>query len=269
MSQAVTVLSSISFATYIIAMLGYQSDLILRRERNSRWAIKIIIIGVIFHAIALLLEWVGSKSPLGTASYVASLFAWLLAVALLILQHKTKATLAGSVLAPIIAFALLYAFCPRSSAPPTGPLRPEFLWPHLGFIIASYVCFALAFAMAVFYFIGEHSLKAHRPVSFLRLLPPLAIADRSADRLVAIGLPLLTLGILMGVILANQLAKPLFTLNDLKLPLAVLTWLFFASYLIARHVTSCSRKQASLLIVIGFIILLITFLGATHTIVGA
>ena len=158
---------------------------------------------------------------------------------------------------------------PRSGAPPTGPLRPEFLWPHLGFIIASYVCFTLAFAMAVFYFIGEHSLKAHHPVSFLRLLPPLAIADRSADRLVAIGLPLLTLGILMGVILANQHAKPLFTLNDLKLPLAVLTWLFFASYLIARHVTSCSRKLASLLIVIGFIILLITFLGAPHTIAGA
>nr|YP_009314484.1 Cytochrome c biogenesis protein ccs1 [Liagoropsis maxima]SCW22738.1 Cytochrome c biogenesis protein ccs1 [Liagoropsis maxima] len=84
--------------------------------------------------------------------------------------------------------------------------------------------------------------------------------DNLSYRIIGIGFPLLTIGIISGAVWANE-AWGSYWSWDPKETWALITWLIFASYLHSRLTKSWNGKKPALLASLGFLIVWICYLG--------
>ena len=84
--------------------------------------------------------------------------------------------------------------------------------------------------------------------------------DNYSYRLIGVGFPLLTIGILSGAVWANS-AWGSYWSWDPKETWALITWLFFAIYLHARITRGWSGKKAAIIATIAFFVVWFCFLG--------
>lgn len=84
--------------------------------------------------------------------------------------------------------------------------------------------------------------------------------DNLSYRIIGLGFPLLTLGIISGAVWANQ-AWGTYWSWDPKETWALITWLTFAVYLHSRLTKSWYGKKPALLASIGFLIIWVCYLG--------
>nr|YP_009550786.1 heme attachment to plastid cytochrome c [Eustigmatophyceae sp. Mont 10/10-1w]QAA11719.1 heme attachment to plastid cytochrome c [Eustigmatophyceae sp. Mont 10/10-1w] len=86
------------------------------------------------------------------------------------------------------------------------------------------------------------------------------ILDAWSYRLIGLGFPLLTIGIISGAIWANE-AWGAYWSWDPKESWALITWLVFAIYLHARLVKGWAKKNAAIIGSVGFFVIWICYLG--------
>jgi cytochrome c-type biogenesis protein CcsB len=84
--------------------------------------------------------------------------------------------------------------------------------------------------------------------------------DNVSYRLIGLGFPLLTVGIIAGAVWANE-AWGSYWSWDPKETWALITWLVFVAYLHARLTKGWQGKKPALLAVIGFASVWVTYLG--------
>jgi cytochrome c-type biogenesis protein CcsB len=95
---------------------------------------------------------------------------------------------------------------------------------------------------------GEPSVKASE------------LYDDVSYRAIAIGFPLLTIGIITGALWANH-AWGTYWSWDPKESMALVTWLSYAAYIHLRIHHECSAEKLSLVSVAGLLLTLLTYLG--------
>lgn len=100
-------------------------------------------------------------------------------------------------------------------------------------------------------------LKQEQGQKRLTLLESL---DNLSYRIIGLGFPLLTIGIIAGAVWANE-AWGSYWSWDPKETWALITWLVFASYLHARITKSWQGKNPAILASIGFVVVWICYLG--------
>ena len=110
------------------------------------------------------------------------------------------------------------------------------------------------------YSIQERMLKEKRISVIRRRLPSLDAADRFAYKMVSLGFPMLTVGIITGSLWA-QTAWSSYWNWDPKETWSLITWLIYAAYLHVRIISHRRGKWANRLLVIGFLCVLMTFIG--------
>jgi ABC-type transport system involved in cytochrome c biogenesis permease subunit len=91
-------------------------------------------------------------------------------------------------------------------------------------------------------------------------LPSLDVCDDLAYRSLVIGFPLMTLGIATGALWAQ--AEWAFWASDAKVLFAIFTWVVYL-LLIFYRITGWRGRKAAYLSIVGFIGVLVTFLGAS------
>ena len=84
--------------------------------------------------------------------------------------------------------------------------------------------------------------------------------DNLSYRIIGLGFPLLTTGIIAGAVWANE-AWGAYWSWDPKETWALITWLVFAAYLHARITKSWQGKRPAILASIGFVVVWICYLG--------
>ena len=84
--------------------------------------------------------------------------------------------------------------------------------------------------------------------------------DNLSYRILGVGFPLLTIGILSGAVWANE-AWGSYWSWDPKETWALLTWLVFAIYLHTRIIKGWQGKKPAIIASLGFFIVWICFLG--------
>jgi cytochrome c-type biogenesis protein CcsB len=139
-------------------------------------------------------------------------------------------------------------------------LRSHWSSIHVTSSLIGYASFALAFGATIGYMLQERMLKSKRINCLQKHLPPLDVMDHLAYRMVAIGFPMLTLGIVTGALWA-QSAWNSFWSWDPKETWSLITWLVYAAYLHVRVVAGWRGSLAKRLLIVGFICVLITFFG--------
>jgi ABC-type uncharacterized transport system permease subunit len=120
-------------------------------------------------------------------------------------------------------------------------------------VLAAFAGFTLAAALAALYLWEERRLK-RRAADILRLrLPPLAALERLAFRTIVVSLPLLTLGLIAGIV---RLREDHGSVDALE-ALTVLTWLVYGGFVVARP----TGNRAAYLALGGFVLVIVVRLA--------
>ncbi|MBA3689100.1 MAG: cytochrome c biogenesis protein CcsA [Chloroflexi bacterium] len=138
---------------------------------------------------------------------------------------------------------------------------PLLLTIHVGTAMLAYAIGAVAFAAAL----GEIVQRATH--DGIASLPPTAVLRAAAHRAAILAFPILTAAIVLGSVWAN-LAWRSYWNNDPKELAAAATWLVYGGYL---HVAGRRDRwafSAPWLLVLGFVAILFTWLGAGLLFVG-
>jgi cytochrome c-type biogenesis protein CcsB len=191
-----------------------------------------------------------------------SFFAAVAALAFFVVYYKYRIASLGVFAFPAIFFATFvanFAYDPSASIPEA--LRSNWIYIHTPLVILGYVALFIAFSAAVLYLIQERELKSKHPKMFYNRLPSLEICDDLAYRSLAIGFPLMTLGIVSGALWAQTAWG---TLWDFKVVVSSVTWLIYLMLIHYRLIAGWRGKKAAYMAIVGFIGVLVTFLGTNY-----
>jgi ABC-type uncharacterized transport system permease subunit len=196
---------------------------------------------------ALLAVQAGRASGFPWSSFAGSLnlFVWLVVGAYLIWGCRPRFRLLGLGVMPLAALLFVIARIGGGTASEgRSHYSNLFLVLHVGFVLAAFAGFTLAAALAGLYLWEERRLK-RRASDILRLrLPPLQSLELLARRTIAVSLPLLTLGLVAGLVRLREKGDS----TDALEWLTFATWLLYGAFLVARP----SGRRAAYLALGGF-----------------
>jgi ABC-type uncharacterized transport system permease subunit len=196
--------------------------------------------------------------PWGTWASSLSLFVWLVVSAYLIWGCRKPYRLLGLAVMPL-AVALLVAARAGGGTGIGGSSHYSnlFLVLHVGLVLAAFAGFTLAAALSALYVWQERWLK-RRPAAILRRqVPALATLDSLALRTVAWSVPLLTLGIAVGV--ARLVTRG--DRFDALIAATVVTWVVWCAYLGLRLLAGWAGRRAAYLALVGFVLVVVVRLA--------
>lgn len=202
-------------------------------------------------------------APWSNLHEFSAAFAFGLLVVFLLLSRR--AALAGLLPgAALVSAALLGVSLAQPDA--VRPLVPALQAPllltvHVGSAMLAYAITGVAFLAAV----GELAQRAAR--DSLRVLPGAEACRVAAHRAAILAFPILTAAIALGSVWAN-LAWRSYWSNDPKELAAAATWLVYGAYLHAVGRRDRWGAAAPWLLVLGFVAVLFTWLGAGLLFVG-
>lgn len=254
---------------YFLATFHYALFLINQRESIGKVCQITTIVGFAFNTMFLIYEMiVKGHVPMTDIRESLIFFSWAIVLIYLVLEYRWKIRVLGAF---IITIAFLLILASTLFAPSAAPLPQYFssgwLGVHTTLAFLADASFAIAFCIAMMYIIQERQLKHKSSGGFYKRLPPLDVLDELSYRSIVIGFPLLTLAMVTGAIWADSAWGSYWGWEPKEI-WSLITWLVYASYLHARLVTGWRGRKAAYLAVIGFFIVLFTFLGVNLLLPG-
>ena len=287
--------SNIVFGILLCAMITYwvnlslfnNSKLLAQIGRFSTIAANIILFFI------LCSRWIiAGYFPLSNLYESLLFLTWILLTIYLYIETKTKSKLIGSVLIPVTllinGFANLTLSPEMQKASPLVPaLQSNWLMMHVSMMLLSYGTLIMGSLLCILFLvisrskdvdlkvIDNSSLPLHNimldyyeaklvspstEISELGKLKLLQSLDNWSYRIIGLGFPFLTIGIISGGVWANE-AWGSYWSWDPKETWALITWLVFATYLHARITKGWEGKKTAILGSLGFFIIWICYLG--------
>ena len=160
----------------------------------------------------------------------------------------------------ILTFLANVAYDPSDVIP--SALDSNWIYIHTPLIFLGYAALFISFAAAIMYLIQERELKIKHRTTFFPL-PSLEICDDLSYRSLAIGFPLITLGLVSGALWAQSAWNSPWG-GDLKILLSLFTWGIYLLLIHYRFIAGWQGKRAAWMAIAGFISVLVSFLGANY-----
>jgi ABC-type transport system involved in cytochrome c biogenesis permease subunit len=255
-------LFAVSLAGYGAASVAYAAD--ARRPggagRLATWAIRTAWLA----QTALLVLQAARSEGFPWSSWAASLnlFVWFLVTGYLIWGCRARYRVLGLAVAPV-AFALL-AVARLGGGTGVGARSHYsnlFLVLHVGLVLAAFAGFTLSAALSALYLWQERSFRRRSPRVLRLPAPSLATLDGLAGRTIAIALPALTLGIVVGAIRLVGKGGGF----DALMAATVATWLFYGTFVVLRYAGGWRGRRAAYLALGGFVLVILVRLGLPVT----
>lgn len=139
---------------------------------------------------------------------------------------------------------------PHTPAPVREELRTPWLWLHVPLCLLAFLAYALAGSGAVMYLAVSGLLKSRRAMAIWPNMPTLDSLDRFSQRMAELGFPLLTAGLISGMLWAANIWGTPFQMSP-KLMVAAITWFVYVVYFHVRTVKRMRGRRCAWLLVIG------------------
>lgn len=189
-----------------------------------------------------------------------NLFVWLVVGAYLIWGCRPRFRLLGLAVLPLAVILFAVAHAGGGTGSETSASSSAFLAAHVTLAVAAFAGFTLAAALSALYLWQERRLKRHA-AGILRLpAPSLVTLDRLAGRTITVALPLLTVGIAVGLVRVVRTHERL----DALMIFTVVTWAVYAAYLFLRHELGWHGRRAAYVSLLGFALVIVVRLGLPH-----
>ncbi|MDD2850922.1 MAG: c-type cytochrome biogenesis protein CcsB [Desulfuromonadaceae bacterium] len=249
------------------ATAAYLACLVLTSPRLTLWAGRVLTVGFIAHLLSTIhLASRMKYFPLTNMQESLSFFSLAIVGGFIYFERKYKVATLGSFVIPAALIMLIASSSLHSEARQLPPiLQSNWFWFHALLAFVSYACFAIAAGVAVMYLIQRYFLKKKHFGALFQKLPSLETMDEINYRCLAIGFPLLTFAIISGSIWSEQ-ASGSYWVWDHKQTWSLIIWLIYAALLHGRLTIGWRGKKAAILSILGFIVVLVTFLGMKHSI---
>lgn len=255
-------LHQLTAACYLAASLGTFVGLALPAPRIARAAIWALAIGAVLHGVAFArLHTLVPPPPLTDLPAAVSLMAWLAVVfALLLLRRGRLEPLAGGV----ASFAFLGVFQAGLSLGAAGHAvdQPVGHWPHLHVILASagLALLGVAGLAGLLFLVEDRRLKAKRRTAWGQRLPSLEALDRVNVLALAVGFPLLTFGVVSGMLWEHAVTGHWWP-GDPHATWSSIAWAIYGALVVARFAAGWRGREAAASAAAGFAFLLFAVVG--------
>jgi len=175
--------------------------------------------------------------------------AFLLTGGYLVTSLRYRVTLGGVVIMPVATILLVLArLTPagRDTEDLTALGRI-----HISLATLGVGLFAIASALSAIYLAENRALKKKHfdAIALEDGSAPLETLDRLSHRLIWVGFPIFTTALVLGAVWVSRLGQ---SLDRIEYPLAAVTWLAYATLLIARTAYGWRGRRAALLTLEGF-----------------
>ena len=200
--------------------------------------------------------------PWGTWAGSLNLFVWLVVGVYLIWGCRTRYALLGLAVMPLAVALLALAYAGGGTRTAgRSDYSGLFLLLHVGLVLAAFAGFTLAAALSALYLWQERRLK-RRPAGILRLrAPALQTLDALAGRIIAVALPLLTLGIVVGFAYLESDGGGF----DALMAITLATWCVYGAFVVLRYGVGWRGRRAAYLALGGFALVIAVRLGLPVT----
>jgi cytochrome c-type biogenesis protein CcsB len=247
--------------------------------------------------ITLLSRWIGEGYfPLSNLYESLIFLSWGISSIHLVIEYKTKSRLIGSLSTPILFFlsgfsSLTLPTDMQKALPLVPSLQSNWLMMHVSMMMISYATLIVGSLLSILYlafsfinkknlqndfrnnnqnqktqfqtpnYINSNALTVNTlETSELSKLSLLQTIDIWSYRIIGLGFPFLTTGIISGAVWANE-AWGSYWSWDPKETWALITWLVFAIYLHSRLLQGWQGQKAAFVGSCGFFVIWICYLG--------
>ena len=266
------------------AMITYWFSLYLSKN-NFLFTLgkRLILLSNILFVLTLLLRWITEKYfPLSNLYESLIFLSWGISTIHLFVEAQTKSRLIGSISSPILfllaGFSSLTLPTDMQKALPLVPsLQSNWLMMHVSMMMVSYSTLIIGSLFSILYLAFAIFIKDKQlinPINLNSAVEPSVVVqnlnlskvsllqtiDLWSYRIIGLGFPFLTLGIISGAVWANE-AWGSYWSWDPKETWALITWLTFAIYLHSRLIKGWQGKNAAILGSLGFFVIWICYLG--------
>ena len=271
-----SLLFGISIFVYFFAMVLYVSYLAFRSEGLGKAATLTLLGGVIIETAAMAMRWYESyqmeigRAPLTNLYESLVFFAWTIAVVYLALEAKFRIRTVGAFVTPFPFIIMAYASLnPKDIQPLVPALQSNWLISHVVTCFVGYAAFAVSFGISILYLfkVRAENISAKSTALFWSYIPTSSALDEISYKTIAIGFPLLTIGIVTGAFWAN-VAWGTYWSWDPKETWSLIVWLIYAAYLHARITRGWRGKKAAVLSIAGFAATIFCYLGVNLILSG-
>jgi cytochrome c-type biogenesis protein CcsB len=251
-----------SILAYLASTAGYITFFFLQKQRLQRLGFVALLVGFAVHTAALLLSaFEQGHFPAATMRETLSIAGWAIAGVFILLNTRYQLKILGIYAAPFAALLMVVVSqLPDEPSRTTPIFKSVWLVTHVTMIFIGEAAFALACGVGILYLIQENTIKTKRRRFFLKRLPSLDLLDSTGYACIVVGFTLLTVGLITGLIYAKSVWGRFWSW-DPKEVWSTITWLFYAVLLHERLTVGWRGRRSAIMAIIGFAVLLFTFLG--------
>lgn len=229
----------------------------------GRWAVWGVRLGWLAQT-ALLIAQAARADGFPWSSWAGSLnlFVWLVVSAYLIWGCRARFRLLGLVVLPLAATLFVVArLGGGTSLGEHSRYSSVFLVAHVGLVLAAFAGFTLAAGLAAVYLFQERRLKRHDTAILRVPAPALETLDTLAARTIAVSLPALTLGIVVGVVRLRERGGGF----DALMAFTVATWFAYGAYVALRWRYGWRGRRAAYFALASFVLVIVVRLALPVT----
>jgi len=244
------------FATVLAVVAGARGLLVLRHGQKSHWTVWWMI-GVMLCQIGYLgiRGEMRGACPLRSIAEISVFLAWSLTLFYLLVGPVYRISLLGVFTAPLVALFQGFALLPGKLDPTPEKVMNTTAWgeTHSAMSVLAYGALALAAVAGVMFLVLDRQLKEHHLKSGLfRFLPPVRELLVSLERLLWLGMVLLTIGLIAGIMMPHETAgawKHVFVASGV--------WAAYVALMVVKRVRGITGRRFAL----GAVVLFVLSLG--------
>ena len=254
---------------YFLSMIGYGVFLFNQKQVYQRTSFLMICCAAVLHTLSVVVYyWVSEHFPIQNLNQSLSMAALALAGMFIFLQYRFDLRILGLFASILISIILLLTwFIPGGPVQENEVLKGFWLYAHIIMVFTGDAALALACGVGILYLLQEKGIKSKNPGFFFKRLPSLDLLDNVGYTCITTGFGLLTVGLVTGFIYAKAVWGQFWSW-DPKEVFSVGTWLVYAGLLHLRLKSGWRGRNSAIMTIIGFFIILFTFLGVNLLIGG-
>src|SRR5258706_3162377 len=230
-------------------------------EILSKLALHAAYLGMVLHFVSLV-EAVVETGQLTLASVhnSESLLAFLIMVVFMLVYLIYKTTSPGIVVFPLVFLLTFVAATGQQPLVLTPVAVKGWLAAHILMNFTGYAALFLSFGASLLYLLQERALKAKSTGGMFARLPALQVIDDIGYRALMLGFPFMTLGLIMGSVVAES-AYGRVDFLDPKILLSVLMWVVYLIMVYMRLSAGWRGRRAALLASVAFVAAIVAWVA--------
>lgn len=254
---------------YFVSMIGYGLFLFNQKPGFQKAAFWAIAGGVGLHSLSMVVYTIATGHiPIQNLVQTLSASAFALGGMFLFFQYRFDLKILGLFASVLISVIMLSVWMiPSAPAEANEILKGFWFYSHIIPILLGDATLALACGAGILYLLQEKGIKSKNPGFFFKRLPSLDLLDSVGYTCISIGFALLTIGLATGFIYAKAIWGQFWSW-DPKEVFSVGTWLVYAALLHLRLRSGWRGRKSAIMTIVGFFIMLFTFLGVNLLIGG-